>query len=106
MEGLGVKFRTEGLWKRGGGGDVVDERLAKYFEQEQSARQESARQESAEAEVTATVQAAVRSMAGRKEKAKYKKLRQKEKEVERKIPTVVDDDDSMVFFVDGPKLGD
>ena len=79
----------------------MSERLAKYFQQEQSARQESA-----DAEVAATVQAALRTMAGKKEKAKYKKLRQKEKEVERKIPTVVDDDDSMVFFVDGPKLGD
>ena len=108
MEELGVKFRTEGLVKCVGGGEAVDGRLAKYLEQEESARQELAREELAREEiaVAATVQAAVRSMAGRKEKAQYKKLRQKEKEVERKIPTVVDDDDSMVFFVDGPKHGD
>ena len=106
MEELGVKFRTEGLVKCVGGGEAVDGRLAKYLEQEESARQELAREEIAEAAVAANVQAAVRSMAGRKEKSRYKKLRRKEKEVERRIPTVVDDDDSMVFFVDGPKLGD
>ena len=106
MEELGVKFRTEGLVKCVGGGEAVDGRLAKYLEQEESRRQELAREEIAEAAVAATVQAAVRSMAGRKEKAQYKRLRQKEKEVERKTPTVVDDDDSMVFFVDGPKHGD
>ena len=106
MEELGVKFRTEGLVKCVGGGEAVDGRLAKYLEQEESARQELAREEIAEAAVAATVQAAVRSMDGKKEKLRYKKLRQKEKELERKIPTVVDDDDSMVFFVDGPKLGD
>ena len=106
MEELGVKFRTEGLVKCVGGGEAVDGRLAKYLEQEESARQELAREEIAEAAVAATVQAAVRSMAGRKEKAQYKRLRQKEKEVERMAPTVVDDDDSMVFFVDGPKHGD
>ena len=106
MEELGVKFRTEGLVKCVGGGEAVDGRLAKYLEQEESARQELAREEIAEAAVAANVQAAVRSMAGRKEKSMYKKLRRKEKEMERRIHTVVDDDDSMVFFVDGPKLGD